>query len=86
MNDEPLVRAVVAAMMLLENSSDSDLNPDVAVSGMESMVSELSMIEGQDREEFLRTLETIQEAEGGSAVGKFVRSLPFMIGFESGDT
>ncbi|MFE7507783.1 hypothetical protein [Promicromonospora sp. NPDC057488] len=71
--------------MLLENSSETDLHPDVAVSGMESIVGELSQMPTQDRIEFLQILASIHQAEGESAVGEFARSLPFMIGFEGGE-
>ena len=59
-NAEPLVRSVIVAMMVLENSSESDVDADVAVRGMESIVDELSKIAGQDRHEFLRVLRAVQ--------------------------
>jgi hypothetical protein len=83
MNVEPLVRAVIVAMMLLENSSDTDISPDVAVGGMESVVGELLMIEERDRPELLHMLANIGEAEGESDVGMFVRFLPFVIGLNA---
>ncbi|MFI8524581.1 hypothetical protein ACIGB8_09050 [Promicromonospora sukumoe] len=80
---EALVRSVVVAMMVLENASDSDLDPDVAVRGLESIVDELSKIAGQDRPEFLRVLRAVQQAEAGTPMGLFAGSLPTMIGFEA---
>ena len=35
MNIRPLLEAIVAALLLLEDTSDEDLDPDVAVRGME---------------------------------------------------
>lgn len=73
-------------MMVLENSSDSDLDPDVAVRGMESIVHELSMIADQDRPEFLRVLREVLRAEAGTPMGVLAVSLPTMIGFEATGT
>ena len=73
-------------MMVLENSSDSDLDPDVAVRGMESIVDELSMIADRDRPEFLRVLREVQQAEAGTPMGLLAASLPTMLGFEAKGT
>lgn len=86
MDNEPLVRSVIVAMMVLENSSDSDLAPDVAVRGMESIVYELSMIADQDQPEFLRVLREVQRAEAGTPMGLLAASLPIMIGFKANGT
>lgn len=81
MDSEPLVRSVIVAMMILENSSDSDLDPDVALRGMESIVDELSTIADQDRPDSLRVLRAVQQAEEGTPMGLLAASLPAMIGF-----
>lgn len=79
---EPLVRSVIAAMVVLESSSDSDIDPDVAVRGMESIIDELTMIADRDWPEFLRVLRAVQQAEVGTPMGLLAGSLPTMIGFE----
>lgn len=83
MGNEPLIRSVIVAMMVLENLSDSDLDPDVAVRGMESIVYELSMIADRDQPEFLRVLREVQRAEAGTPMGLLAASLPTAIGFEA---
>lgn len=56
MDSEPLVRSVLAALLLLENSDDSEIDPDVAVTGMEAISHELQKMSPSDTEEFVALL------------------------------
>ncbi|MGI5191855.1 hypothetical protein ACQEVI_27190 [Promicromonospora sp. CA-289599] len=84
MDSEPLVRAIIAALMVFENASDSEIDPDVAVRGMESITGEISGLEEGDRAELLRIISRIGSSEGDSSIKNFVEGLPFMIGLDSG--
>lgn len=80
MDTEPLVRALVSVMMLLENSDASEVDPDVAVRGMENLSHELLKLNSADRSEFVSIVTKIAESERQPSVANFVRSLPFMLG------
>ena len=45
----PLCAAIVDAMLLLESASPNEINPDVAVRGMESISSSLLMLDEDDQ-------------------------------------
>ena len=83
MNVEPLIRAIISAMMLLEHSDPDEVDPDTAVKGMENMGHELLKLNAGDRLAFLTVLEGIAESENDGSVADFVRSMPFMLGFAS---
>jgi hypothetical protein len=83
MDSEPLVRAIIAALMVFENATDSEIDPDVAVRGMESITGEISGLEDDDRAELLQMISRIGSSEGDSSIGNFARGLPFMIGLDS---
>jgi hypothetical protein len=79
MDPKPLVNAVVAALMLLENCGPDEVNPDTAVRGMENIGYELNKLTGDDRGEFTNLLEVIAAEEDGSA--EFIGNIPFMLGW-----
>jgi hypothetical protein len=79
MNPEPLVRAIVAAMMLLEESEPPEVDPDTAERGLEHIGSELLQLTGADRQEFLDLVDRM--AQGSDArTAAFLRNIPFSIG------
>lgn len=80
MNPEPLVRSVLAALLLLEHSDDSEIDPDVAVAGMEAMSHELQKMTPSDIEEFVALVGRIADGEEQPACREFYRSVPFALG------
>lgn len=52
MDSTPLVRAIVEALMFLEHATDDEIDPDVAVRGMEVISHELDALSKVDRAEF----------------------------------
>jgi hypothetical protein len=68
--------------MVLENSSDTEIDPDVAIRGMEGIIGEIAVLEGQDRTELLQTISAVRAAESGTAVGNFAGRLPIMMGLD----
>jgi hypothetical protein len=56
---EPLVKAIISAMLLMEHSDPGEIDPDTAVRGLENMAHELLQLTGNDRAEFLAVLDSI---------------------------
>ncbi len=79
MKQEPLVRAIAAALVVLEDSGDEWIDPDIAVRGMESIAHELLALSEEDRAEFIELLERIAE-EASVPYANFLRNIPRMIG------
>ena len=79
MDNEPLVRAVIAALMLLEHSGDEEINPDVAVRGMENIGHELETMTDADRADFRRILDEIAGGSEDVNYANFVRAIPLML-------
>jgi hypothetical protein len=80
MNTEPLVGAIITAMMLLEESEPEQVDPDTAVRGLEHMGAELMRLTGDDRTEFLTLLERLADEAGDEHTARFIRAIPFSIG------
>lgn len=80
MNSEPLVRSILAAVLLLENSNDSEVDPDVAVAGMEAISHELQRLAPAEVEEFVALVGRIADSEQEPAYREFYRSVPFALG------
>jgi hypothetical protein len=80
MDAAPLANAVITALMLLEHSDDSEIDPDIAVRGLENIAHELLKLQGEDRVEFLALLERIAAQERNQVTAEFVRAVPFKIG------
>lgn len=84
MNDDlPLVRALVDALLLLESAGPEEIDPDVAVRGMENIASSLHGLEKSDQEMLRKHLLRIADETQDEAYGSFVRSLPGMLDLES---
>lgn len=81
MNPEPLARAVIAAMLLLEHCGPEEVDPDTAVKGLENMTHELLRLTAADRSEFVSLLEGIADSTTDDAEARFILSIPFAIGF-----
>lgn len=80
MNTEPLVRSVLTALMLLENSDSSEVDPDVAVAGMEAISHELHQMGTADVAEFVAVVRRIADEEADPHYRAFYRSVPFALG------
>jgi hypothetical protein len=80
MNAEPLVNAIVCAMMMMEDSGPDEINPDTAERCLENMGYELMQLRGGDREEFLALLERMANEATDERTSRFIGSIPFSIG------
>lgn len=83
MNPEPLVRAIIAALMLMEQCGPEEINPDTAVRGLENMGHELLQLSASDRSEFLALLERLAGSATDEPTAKFIRSVPFSLGMST---
>ncbi|MDG4771999.1 hypothetical protein [Solwaraspora sp. WMMD792] len=80
MNKKPLVRAIVAAMIFLEESSSDEVDPDAAVRGMESIAHELLKFAEVDRFKFIELVEVVASDSLDEHEARFIRNIPQMIG------
>ena len=81
MNDyQPLIRALIDAVLLLETAGPKEIDPDTAVRGMENIASSLLTLNKSDQRALREELLQIAEGEEDEAYRKFVRSMPDMIG------
>jgi hypothetical protein len=80
MPQEPLVRAIVAALVLLEESGQDEIDRDTAVRGMENIAHELLALRREDRAEFIALIEQIADAETDVSYANFIRNIPRAIG------
>lgn len=83
MNPEPLVRAIVAAMMLMEECGPEEIDPDTAVRGLENMGYEILQLSRDDRDELLELIERMAR-DSDSHTADFLRAVPFSIGMVDG--
>lgn len=81
MNVRPLLEAIIAALLLLEDTSDEDLDPDVAVRGMEDIAHSLNQLSTEDRSTVRRVFEEIAASEGPPDA-TFIRAIPGSIGWD----
>jgi hypothetical protein len=82
MNDElhrALVRAVVEAFLCFENSSDDEVDPDVAVRATENMSNDLLALSATDRRRLTELL-TVEASDSPEPSATFIQELPTMIG------
>ena len=79
MDNTPLVRAIVEALMFLERAGDDEIDPDAAVRGIEVIGHELDALSQTDRAEFRLVLERIAETSGDSGHAQRAREVPFML-------
>ncbi|MFE6613611.1 hypothetical protein [Amycolatopsis sp. NPDC057786] len=79
MDNTPLVRAIVEALMFLEHAEDDEIDPDTAVRGLEVISHELDALSQADRAEFRLVLERIAETSEESGYARQAREVPFML-------
>jgi hypothetical protein len=77
---QPLIRALIDAVLLLETAGPKEIDPDTAVRGMENIASSLLTLDKSDQQALRDELLQIAEAEEDEAYRKFVRSMPDMLG------
>jgi hypothetical protein len=75
----PLLRAIVVAFMVLENSPDDEVDPSVAVRAMENMTHEILAMTSQDQAS-VRALFAEMANEEREPGRKFISELPDQIG------
>jgi len=80
LNPEPLVRAIIGAMMLMEHSGPEEIDPDTAVRGLDNMGHELLRLPESDRSAFLALLERLAASAADEPTARFIRSVPFSLG------
>jgi hypothetical protein len=80
MDSEPLLKAIIAAMMFLEHSGPDEIDPDSAVKCLENMSYELLQLAGSDRREFLELIERIANQMPEERQRGFIRDIPRMTG------
>ncbi|GAA3909854.1 hypothetical protein [Actinoplanes auranticolor] len=80
MNCEPLVRAIAAGMMFLEESGDDEVDPDSAERALENMSHVLLQYAGPDRDEFLELIERVADSTPDEHDARFIRDIPRAIG------
>ena len=76
----PLVLAVVDAFLLLEGSSNDEIDPDVAVRGMENVAANLLTFSEDDQRALREQLAAIGASCEDSYFGQFVSGLADMVG------
>ncbi|GGQ92126.1 hypothetical protein [Kitasatospora griseola] len=74
-----LARAVLSAIMLLDHSSDDEIDRDVASQGLENIASDLNSMNEAERQEFRRVLGRIVEEEPD--YGPYIDELPKLLGW-----
>jgi hypothetical protein len=80
MNSEPLLKAIIAAMMFIERSGPDEVDPDSAVKCLEQMSYELLQLAGADRKEFLKLVERVADQMPEERYAGFIREIPRMTG------
>ena len=83
-NQTPLVTAIVEAILLLEQSPDSSLDPDLAVRGLENMTSILHELNDADQVALRQVLVDISQSTEDAVYASFVASVRDMIGLAAG--
>jgi hypothetical protein len=80
MKQEPLVRAVAAALILLEDADEDQVDPDTAGNGLENIAHELLALTGEDRDQFIELVEKVADEEKDAYYSNFIREIPRKIG------
>ncbi|GIH09247.1 hypothetical protein Rhe02_73140 [Rhizocola hellebori] len=76
-----LARAVISAIMLLDQSSAAEIDRDVASQGLENIASDLNMMNEEERQEFRMVLRRI--AEDDPEYGPYLEELPRLLGWDN---
>lgn len=82
-NLNPIIRALIDALLLLEFAGSSEINPDTAVRGMENIASSLLALEVSDQIQLRNKFDELADDEHDQVFERFIRSLPDMLGLAS---
>ncbi|WP_332643253.1 hypothetical protein [Aeromicrobium sp.] len=82
-DQRPLVLAIVDALLVLEHSSDSEIDPDTAVRAMESIAHSLHGLTDEDQAAIRAEFEDIANESGDSPYSTFVAALGDMLGLKA---
>jgi len=78
-NQQPLLRALIDAILLLECCGDDEIDPHTAVRGLENIAASLKALDADDRRELASGLERIAATETDDAYRTFIRRIPEML-------
>lgn len=79
MDNEPLVKAIAAVMIFLEESESAESDPDAAARCMESIVHELLGFVDSDRAEFIDLVDRVAMQTSNEHDARFIRGIPRMV-------
>ncbi|MEM9204018.1 MAG: hypothetical protein AAGC53_20450 [Actinomycetota bacterium] len=79
-NQMPLVEAVVRALLLLETSSEREIDPDVAVRGMEDIAASLLALDEEDQRLLRTALFALSASTEEPSYRRFIAGVGDMIG------
>jgi hypothetical protein len=76
----PLCLAIIDALLLLERSSPEEIEPDIAVRGMENISSSLLLLDEDDQRSLRLDFQRIADEAEDDSYAAFARSVPGMVG------
>jgi hypothetical protein len=79
-NEDLIAEALIAAFMVLETSGNSDIDPDVAVRGMENIAYSLLRMDPAGQAALRARFVAIGQASDDAPYRSFAMTLPDMIG------
>lgn len=79
----PLCLAVIDALLLLESASPEEIDPDVAVRGMENIGSSLMKLDDDDQRSLRLDFQRIADQSHDDVYASFVRAVSDMVGLAS---
>jgi hypothetical protein len=82
MKSRPLYDAVIDALMFLELSDDSVVDPDAAIGIMESIAAHLRDMDAGERRELAAYARELAMRSEDPKQGEFLRDLPHSLGVE----
>lgn len=82
MNGQPLIDALIDALLFLELSDDSTVDADAAVETIEAMAADLQQLTPEDRSLFVQYIATKADDASSSEQSNFIRQIPSMLGLE----
>lgn len=83
----PLVMALVEALVFFELSDEEAVEPDAAVAAMEAIADILRRMTAQEREAFTHQLALIADQQSGTELGiqrsEYIRAIPEYLGLST---
>ncbi len=85
---DPVVMALVEALVFLELSDEESVEPDAAVVAMEAIADILRTMSTQQREAFIKQLGLIADQQSTTELGvqrnEYIRAIPEYLGLDGG--